>query len=143
VGERLAEQVASPVGVTGLAAGEEHAGPFEAGAGQPCRRADAQMHRLGAGEVCVGLAETAQRRRQDTQIEVNRSDCDDPGGDDLTAEGGHESEEMFSFGTVAQLPADERGHGDGPGPGALRRKVVQYGGETACPRHPPFPLGGS
>ena len=59
-GQGLVEELPGPPGVAGLAAGEEHPGPLQPGAGQPDRSADALVGGGGIGEAALRLVEVVE-----------------------------------------------------------------------------------
>ena len=54
-GDGLAEQLPGPLTVAGLAAGQEHPGPLQPGAGQPGGGLDALVSSGGSGQARLGV----------------------------------------------------------------------------------------
>lgn len=65
-GQRLAEELPGSLGVSGLAAGEEHPGPLQTGASQPGGGLDPLVGECRSGEVGVGLVVAAERGGEQT-----------------------------------------------------------------------------
>src|SRR5437899_2718286 len=80
----LAEEFPGPRGLSGSPAGEEHAGPFEAGAGQPGGRSQSLMGSVRGFEMTTGLVEAAFDGGEEPEVVV-----DGPGGE--ASRRGHQS----------------------------------------------------
>src|SRR5436190_18207359 len=80
-GERLPEEFPASVDIARLTAGEDHAGPFEAGAGQPDGGGDALVSGSSGSEVMGGLVPVAEGGGEDTEVVCDGGTADPGDGE--------------------------------------------------------------